>query len=124
MLKKRDLFYIFIAIFVFWTILFIKNRSIFYYAFDKDLIDSYLHSQDITDRVEGRVFISDSDIYITSGYLYAQGEDPVKYNFQHPPLIKYLYGWSIGLSGNPFFVQIIFSGLLIFMVYSLGVAAT
>jgi hypothetical protein len=120
MLKRKDFLLILAALLFFYLILYFKNPSIFTYKFDKKLIDRYMHSQDIYERIEGRVFISDSDIYIATGYLYANGEDPTKYNFPHPPLIKYLFGFSTKLFGNPFYVQIIFSAVVFFFTYYLG----
>ena len=64
--------------------------------------------------------MSDSDTYAATGYLYAKGEDPTKYNFQHPPLVKYLFGFSTLLTGNPFYVQILFGLSLLFLTYFLG----
>ena len=49
-------------------------------------------SQDIPHEVAGkRLFLSDSEIHIASGYLYALGNNPITFNFQHPPFIKYGY---------------------------------
>jgi hypothetical protein len=86
--------------------------------FDPELISMYKNSQDIPHEVVRRVYLSDSDIYIASGYLYVQGSAPTLYNFQHPPAIKYLYGLSIKLFNNPFWVQMYFaSGVIIATFY-------
>ncbi|KKR39747.1 MAG: hypothetical protein UT72_C0002G0001 [Candidatus Woesebacteria bacterium GW2011_GWB1_40_101] len=120
MLKKIDFFYIFILITCFWVIVYLKSPHVFSWKFDPNLINLYKRSQDITHEVEGRVHLSDNDVYIATGYLYANGEDPTKYNFQHPPLIKYLFGVSTILTGNPYLVQLLFSAFYIFLTYLLG----
>jgi len=75
-------------------------------------------SQDIPHEVAGkRLFLSDSEIHIASGYLYALGNNPTTFNFQHPPFIKYLYGLSILLFKNPFIIQIIFGIALLLLTY-------
>jgi hypothetical protein len=87
------------------------------------MIQDYLRSQDIEDpqdTIKNRIIISDSDIYIATGYLYANGVDPTLYNFQHPPAVKYLFGLSTLLTGNPYFVQILFGLALLFLTYFLG----
>ena len=107
---------------VFLGFLFVKHPGVFRYKFNSDLIHDYLRSQDIEDtedKIKDRIFLSDSDIYIASGYLYAKGEDPAKYNL-HPPAVKYLFGYSTLLTGNPFYVQIFFGLALILLTYFLG----
>lgn len=107
-------FQITILLLLFLVIFLIRGGSeVFKYKFDSDIVGAYKNSQDIPHEVESRVYLSDSDIYVASGYLYAQGSDPTLYNFQHPPAIKYLYGLSIKVFNNPYFVQIYFAlGLL------------
>jgi hypothetical protein len=101
-------------------ILYVKVPQIFNYRFDTNIIDLYKRSQDIPYGVANRVHISDSDIYLASGYLYAEGEDPTQYNFQHPPLIKYLFGLFSKFMGNPYIVQIIFGIAYLWLTYILG----
>jgi hypothetical protein len=106
-----------------FLLLVLKHPEIYKYKFNQNLIHDYLRSQDIEDpqgKIKDRIFLSDNDIYITSGYLYAKGEDPSKYNFQHPPLIKYLFGFSTVLTGNPFWIQVLFGLTLLFLTYFLG----
>jgi hypothetical protein len=75
-------------------------------------------SQDIPHEVPGkRLFLSDSEIHIASGYLYVSGNNPTTFNFQHPPFIKYLYGLSTLLFKNPFIIQIIFGIALLLLTY-------
>lgn len=95
-----------------------SHKEIFYYKFNDELISRYLLSQDIPHEVPGkRLFLSDSEIHIASGYLYALGNNPTTFNFQHPPFIKYLYGFSILLFKNPFIIQIIFGIALLLLTY-------
>jgi hypothetical protein len=119
--KRIDVFLIIILIAAYIILLFIKAPLVFSYEFDESLVEKYKRSQDITYGVEDRVHISDNDIYIASGYLYAQGENPTRYNFQHPPLIKYLYGISIKAVNNPYWVQLVFGVALIGLTYFLGI---
>jgi hypothetical protein len=119
---KKILPYLLITI-AFGLLLIIKYPQVFRYKFNQNLIHDYLRSQDINDPlglIKDRIFVSDSDIYIATGYLYAKGGDPTNYNFQHPPLIKYLFGFSTVLTGNPFYVQIFFGLALLMLTYFLG----
>jgi len=107
----------------FGLFLILRHPQVFSYKFDQNLIADYLRSQDIEDpegKIKDRITLSDSDLYIASGYMYATGEDPTGYDFQVPALIKYLFGFSIVLFGNPFFVQIVFGLLLLFFTFFLG----
>lgn len=88
---------------------------------DPQLISRYHLSQDIPHEVNGkRVFLSDDEIHIAAGYLYSVGEDPVDYNFQHPPLIKYLFGFMTRATGNPYLVQVLLSLGLLILTYDLA----
>ncbi len=100
--------------------LFIFKREIFSFKFDKTLLDRYFVSQDIPHEVKGRLFLSDADIYLATGYLYVTGSDPTQYNFEHPPFIKYLFGFSVLLFNNPFVIQIGLGTLVLFLTYFLG----
>ena len=100
------------------VILFQSHKEIFYYKFNNELISRYMLSQDIPHEVpRKRLFLSDSEIHIASGYLYVLGNNPTTFNFQHPPFIKYLYGFSILLFKNPFIIQIIFGVALLLLTY-------
>jgi len=98
------------------------NRVVLEKKFNPKLIGLYLRSQDIPDLPDNkvRVFLSDSEIYTASGYLYAKGASPIAYDFQHPPFIKYLFGYAIILFGNPLWIQLIFALALLFGTYLLG----
>lgn len=119
---KKLLPYVYISV-IYFIFIFLFHKSALTYKFEQSTVNNYLRSQDIEDKedkIKDRVIVSDSDIYISSGYLYAKGEDPTKYNFQHPPLIKYLFGYSTILTGNPLFVQVLFGLLLLLLTYLLG----
>lgn len=120
---KKFLPYILITLF-FVLSLFLWHRQIFSYRFNQNIVHDYLRSQDIEDPnglIKDRITVSDSDIYIATGYLYAKGEDPTLHNFQHPPLVKYLFGFSTLLTNNPYYVQMIFGLILLFLTYFLGI---
>jgi len=117
---RENIFQILFLFLLLLSVLFLKKRYVFDYKFNDGLIKKYLVSQDIEDperNIKNRTFLSDEEIYFSAGYLYSSGENPAKYNFQHPPLIKYLFGLSIRLFNNPYIVQVIFSLGLIVMVY-------
>lgn len=96
------------------------HRGIWDASFSEHLIQRYLRSQDIPHEVPRRTFLSDSEIHITAGVLYASGKHPLEYNFQHPPLGKYLYGISVMLTKNPYLVQIGAGMVLILLTFLLG----
>lgn len=100
--------------------LFIFRREIFSFQFNRALLNRYFVSQDIPREVKGRLFLSDGEVYLSTGYLYATGSDPTQYNFEHPPLIKYLFGFSVLLFNNPYIVQIGFGIAVLFLTYFLG----
>lgn len=107
--------------FIYLIVLFFKTPQIFSYQFNPSLVEKYLCSQDIPYEPPcKRLFLSDGDIHIAASYLYARGSDPTAYNFQHPPLIKYLYGFSILLFNNPYFMQILLGILLLLFTYILS----
>lgn len=120
---KKILLYVLIFL-AFVLVLWIGHKNLFSYKFDQNLIHDYLRSQDIEDpkgEIKDRIFISDSDIYLASGYLYAKGENPTKYNFQHPPFVKYLFGFSVILTGNPYWIQMLFGIMFLLLTYFLSV---
>lgn len=115
---KRLLYPLILILVSYLLILFFQKREIFTFSFNPKLIDKYFLSQDIPHEVAGkRLFLSDADIYLATGYLYAKGEDPSQYNFEHPPLIKYLFGFSTFLFNNPYYAQILLGILLLVLSY-------
>lgn len=120
--KKYNIAYLLVLL-VFYLFFILLNRENLFRKFDVELINKYLRSQDIEDRenkIKDRIFISDSDIYIASGYLYATSSEPSVYNFQHPPLIKYLFGLSAKYFNLPLLPNIFFGLILILEVFFLG----
>lgn len=106
---------------IYFASLFIYKQNPFAYSFDKGLVDKYFLSQDITYEPAGkRLFLSDDQIHIAAGYLYAKGADPTQLNFQHPPFLKYLFGYSTLLFNNPYIVQAVMSLSLLYLTFQLG----
>lgn len=120
-MRVRNWLIIIALVVLYLSLMFFLKRNIFYFKFDEKLIDRYLSSQDISHEVKGvRLFLSDSDIYLATSYLFANGADPSLYNFEHPPLIKYLFGFSNRFLGNPFWSQLILGSLTITVLYLLS----
>jgi len=98
--------------------LFFVYPEIFNYRFNKSLVDKYFCSQDITREVPcPRVFLSDGDLHIAAGYLYIKGYDPSQYHFQHTPFLKYIYGLTILLFQNPYYLEITLVMLYLIVSY-------
>lgn len=118
--KIRTSFFVLLLLFSFYVFL---NRQKLFQRFDLEVVNRYLKSQDILDingDIKDRVIVSDEEIYIASGYLYANGASPTEYNFQHPPFIKYLFGLSAKYFNMPLLPNIFFAGLLMLEVFLLG----
>ncbi len=108
-----------IVLYIFSLLIF--KRYMFSYTFKTSLVREYLHSQDIPYYVPGqRYMLSDGDLHIASGYLYVKGADPTQYHFQHTPFLKYLYGYTILLFRNPYYLEILLGILYIVISYFLG----
>lgn len=120
--QKNNFSYLLLLAFSFLAFVFFNSQRLFA-KFDLQVVNNYLRSQDIEDKdnnIKDRIILSDFDIYIASGYLYAIGESPIKYNFQHPPLIKYLFGFSAKYFNLPLLPNLIFGFILLLEVYLLG----
>lgn len=121
-MPKRKLISI-LLISIFYLFFVFLNKHQLFKKFDQDTVLKYLRSQDIediNDEIKDRIFISDDEIYQAAGYLYSIGASPVTYNFQHPPLIKYLFGYSAKYLNLPVLPNIFFGLALLFEVYILG----
>jgi predicted membrane-bound dolichyl-phosphate-mannose-protein mannosyltransferase len=116
MAGKSKLALVFILAFYFVRMYFMAP-AIFSFQFEQPRVREYLKSQDIPRHVNGRLYLSDEDIHMAAGYLYVYGFDPTAFNFQHPPLIKYLYGYAIRFFGNPYIVQLFFGSALLVLTY-------
>lgn len=109
---------------IFYLFFVFLNRNYFFQNFKSDIISNYLRSQDIldqNDQIKDRIFVSDDLIYQATGYLYANGEKPQSYNFQHPPLIKYLFGYGAKIFNLPLLPNLIFAFVLLLEIYLLGI---
>lgn len=60
----------------------------------------YANSQYVLGNARTEV-LGDGDIYTYAGIRYIQGEDVTTINFEHTPLVKYMYGLSYVVSGRP-----------------------
>jgi predicted membrane-bound dolichyl-phosphate-mannose-protein mannosyltransferase len=121
--KNKNNFLYSLVLFVAFIVFVLFNKEYLFQTFNPNVVTNYLRSQDIIDTnniIKDRIFVSDEDIYIASGYLYANGSDPVDYNFQHPPFIKYLFGVSAKYFNLPLLPNIFFAAILISEVYLLG----
>lgn len=102
-----------------------QKPVLFTQTFDHSLLERYHLSQDIPVEVPGkRVFLSDSEIHLSAGYLYATEAEPTQFNFQHPPLAKYLYGLAIVATGKPQLIQLSFGAGVLIATYALALLAT
>lgn len=121
--KNKSNFVYLIILFTFIFVFFYLSKNFIFQRFDLEVVNRYLKSQDILDingDIKDRVIVSDEEIYIASGYLYANGASPTEYNFQHPPFIKYLFGLSAKYFNIPLLPNIFFEGLLLLEVFLLG----
>lgn len=65
--------------------------------------------------------IGDDGLYAFAGYYYLfQGGDVSAVNFEHPPLGKYLIGFSIYLFRNENIVNLIYYACLLLFIYKIG----
>lgn len=120
--RNHNLVFVFLVLLSYSLFVF-SNREKLFQRFDSETVNRYLKSQDILDsedKIKDRIFVSDEEIYIASGFLYANGAKPTDYNFQHPPFIKYLFGLSSKYFNLPLLPNIIFAGILLLEVYLLG----
>lgn len=61
--------------------------------------------------------ISDEELYIYAGYGYVNGEDPTTINFEHPPLVKYLFGLSYLLFQNSHILSVLVYAVFLWIFY-------
>lgn len=81
-----------------------------------DYAAKYSQSQYIL-GTESEHNISDSELYVYAAIAYSRGEDPTTINFEHPPLMKYIYGLSYLLVGNPYSLNIVLFSLALLTSY-------
>lgn len=117
---KKDILFLSLMMIVYLSVLLFIKPQIFSYKFSNKIVNDFLHSQNIFGDVKNRIFVSDETIYMASGYLYAKGANPIQYNFEHPPFLKYIFGISIIIFNNPYVAQIAFGILFLWLTYYLG----
>lgn len=118
---KKHLALVLPVLAIYLAILVFFHPRVFTYRFDHEIVDRYFCSQDIPYEPPcPRVWLSDEELHIAAGYLYAKGHDPAVIDFQHMPFVATLYGFSIVLFNNPFYVEILFGMLYLTLVYILG----
>lgn len=102
------------------TYLFI-NRSYFLRKFDPVFFsDLYSKSQYVLGPAS-KGGIGDDGLYAFAGYYYLfQKGDVSAVNFEHPPLGKYLIGFSIFFFRNENMINIIYFIFLLFLTYRIG----
>ncbi len=121
----RGYLLVIVSLFVYIISVYFRHSRLFHYQFQPTLIHRYFLSQDIPYEPNGkRLFLSDGEIHQAAGYLYWHGESPAEINFQHPPLIKYLFGISIILLKNPLWVQFVFALVMITATFALAKIVT
>jgi 4-amino-4-deoxy-L-arabinose transferase-like glycosyltransferase len=90
----------------------IRCSSVFYVRFQPDMI-----LQEYLEWNTGKAFFSDDKIYTLAGWLYINGESPDVFNFEHPPLAKYLIGVSELLFNNQAALSLAVSVSTLIFVY-------
>ena len=83
---------------------FLQQTNFEYYAnkyFKSQYVLGEISPNKTEDQTLGFEKIDDSTLYIYAGFSYLNGQDPTTINFEHPPLTKYLLGWSLALFNNP-----------------------
>jgi hypothetical protein len=67
-------------------------------------------------------FIGDNLIYALAGWKYVHGVSPDQFNYEHPPLAKYIIGLSEVLFNNENVIGVLLGVTLLFVVYQLAKA--
>lgn len=122
-LKQKSNIFCIIFIAILFSFFVYSDKDFLFQKFDREVVGRYLKSQDIEDRegkIKDRIIISDNDVYIATGFLYATGTDPTEYNAPHTPLIKYLFGFSAKYLNLPLFSNLVLSFLFLVSVYLMG----
>ncbi len=65
----------------------------------------------------GQGMMSDNEIYAWAGWMYINGLSPDKFNFEHPPLAKYLIGLSERAFGSEALLGMALGVLTLLVVY-------
>lgn len=99
-------------LFLFWT-----NLPLYTQSFDiQDAKDNYFASTYIKGD-KGDITLSDSDLYLVEGhFLVGENYDLEKLTPGHPPLGKYLIGFSWKYLGNPYILQFVSFALVLLLL--------
>jgi hypothetical protein len=90
----------------------VRCRSVFYTSFEPEiLLEEYANS------TLGRGLLSDDKLYTLAGWMYVKGASPNTINFEHPPLAKYMIGFSELAFRNPAIFGLIVSVFTLLAVY-------
>lgn len=85
------------------------------------LLDKWTHSQhNLNQGYQYRGMMEDKELYTLAALDYSKGNDPTIINFEHPPLGKYLLGFSDKILGNVIYIQLFASVLILLLTYSIG----
>jgi len=66
------------------------------------------YQEEYLQTLSGIVSMADNELYALAGWDYVHGLSPEKINFEHPPLAKYLIGFSELIFGSQIVLSIIF----------------
>lgn len=118
-MKNKKLLPIFLILFfsLFWLL---KFKSNFFSETDVNSAgNAYANSQYVLGDGSTKK-IDDATVYAYASYRYVLGEDPTHINFEHPPLGKYLIGFSWLLFGNMTVINFIFYIACLFVFWKIS----
>lgn len=95
-----------VGVFVFSLVAIVLLRSSAY-TFDKPYLENLYYQSQWRVPFSPRE-MSDDQLYQVAGYQLAAGESINAINPEVPPFVKYLYGYTTQLTGNPLFVSMFF----------------
>lgn len=79
--------------------------------------DHSIYQEEYQQALAGQGFMSDQDLYAWAGWNYIHGLSPDKINFTHPPLAKYIIGFSELVFGSQNLLSIVFGIVTLVFVY-------
>ncbi|MEM3595562.1 MAG: phospholipid carrier-dependent glycosyltransferase [Candidatus Bathyarchaeia archaeon] len=109
MLLDKKVWLLLVLIIVFFTV---RCRDAFHTYFQPGVV-----LKEYEDFLSGRGFFSDDKLYALAGWLYVHGASPDTINFEHPPLGKYIIGFSEVLSMNQVLLGFTLSILTLIIVF-------
>ena len=99
----------FIGILIFFLV---RCRSVFYTDFQPEIF-----LEEYTKFSQGQGFYSDDRLYALAGWMYVHGTSPDKINAAHPPLAKYMIGFSEFAFMNHVMLGLVISVITLTIVY-------